>query len=91
MIGELMIGIGFFLILTGFVGLMRFRKFYQRLLICGLADTFGVLVILFGVMLRQGISMFTLKTVLILVAVFLVGPLLTHKLGRSAYLSGHRE
>ena len=90
-LGEIVMAAGIFVMLAGLVGLVRFHTFYRRLLVCSLIDTTGMLLFLLGAVIRQGFSEFSVKLVLIMAAVVLTAPLVTHKLGRSAYLSGHRE
>lgn len=91
LLGNAVIGLGLLILAFGMIGLVRAKGFYRRLLAGALVDTSGLLVLLFGVVLRQGIGTFSLKVLLLMVAVFLTAPLITHKLGRSAYLAGHRD
>lgn len=65
--------------------------FYRRLLLSSLIDTVGLLVLLAGVAVRQGLGSFSFKVILLMGIVILTAPLSAHKLGRAAYLSGHRE
>lgn len=89
--GNIVIGAGLIVLLCGMLGLIRAKSFYHRLIAGALVDTAGLLIILFGVCLRQGIQASSLKILLLMGVIFLTAPLITHKLGRSAYLSGHRE
>ena len=91
LLGNLIIGLSLFIIGCGMIGLLRAKGFYRRLLAGALVDTAGLLVLLLGVLIRQGLTAFSLKVALLMGAVLLTAPLITHKLGRSAYLSGHRE
>ncbi|WNX85148.1 monovalent cation/H(+) antiporter subunit G [Agathobaculum sp. NTUH-O15-33] len=91
LLGNLVLALGLVIIACGMIGLIRARGFYRRLLAGALVDTAGLLVLLLGVLLRQGLTPFSLKIALLMGAVLLTAPLITHKLGRSAYLSGHRE
>lgn len=90
-LGEIIMALGVAVMIGGLVGLIRFHTFYRRLLVGSLIDTAGMLLFLLGAVIRQGLTEFSLKLVLIMAAVILTAPLVTHKLGRSAYLSGHRE
>lgn len=90
-LGEIIMALGVAVMIGGLVGLIRFHTFYRRLLVGSLIDTAGLLLFLLGAVIRQGLTEFSLKLVLIMAAVILTAPLVTHKLGRSAYLSGHRE
>lgn len=89
-IGEIIIGAGLVIIAIGFIGIFRFRSFYGRLLLSSVIDTMGFLTVLIGVIVRQGLSFFSLKVLLLLVIVLLIGPVTTHKIGRSAWLSGYQ-
>lgn len=91
LLGNAIIGLGLIILACGMIGLIRARGFYRRLLAGALIDTAGLLVLLLGAAVRQGFGAFSLKVLLLIGAVFLTSPLITHKLGRSAYLSGHRE
>lgn len=90
-IGEIIMALGIAVMIGGLVGLIRFHTFYRRLLVGSLIDTAGLLLFLLGAVIRQGFTEFSLKLLFIMAAVILTAPLVTHKLGRSAYLSGHRE
>jgi len=85
------IAIGLFCMLLGLVGMVRYPQFYPRMLIASKIDTVGVLTILLGVMIRHGLSFFTLRVGLLLLLVFLSGPMIAHLIARSAYLSGNRD
>lgn len=89
--GTCVMGLGLFVMVCGVIGMIRFRTFYRRLLLGALVDTAGLLLLLLGVLLRQGQTAFALKTGLLMAAILLTAPLISHKLGRSAYLSGYRE
>lgn len=89
--GTCVMGLGLFVMVCGVIGMIRFRTFYRRLLLGALVDTVGLLLLLLGVLLRQGQTAFALKTGLLMTAILLTAPLISHKLGRSAYLSGYRE
>ena len=91
LLGNLVLALGLIIIACGMVGLIRAKGFYRRLLAGALVDTAGLLVLLLGVLLRQGLTPFSLKIALLMGAVLLTAPLITHKLVRSGCLSGHRE
>lgn len=91
LLGNAVIITGLLSMLCGIVGLLRFRTFYRRIVIGSLLDTAGLLLLLSGLAMRQGLTTFSLKLWLLLAVVFLTAPLITHKIGRCAYLSGYRE
>lgn len=82
---------GVLLMTAGIVGVIRYRTFYSRLLVSALADTAGVLLMLGGAALWRAPSAFSVKILLMMGIILLTAPLISHKLGRSAYVSGHRE
>lgn len=91
LIGACLLLAGLFVMLCGVIGLIRFRTFYRRLLCGALLDTAGLLLLLLGLAVWQGSLTFALKLLLLIGAVLLTSPLISHKLGRCAYLSGYRE
>lgn len=89
--GEILMGAGLFIMFCGVAGLLKNSGFYKRLLLSSLIDTAGLLVLLAGVAVRQGLHSFSFKILLLMGIIVLTAPLSSHKLGRAAYLSGHRE
>ena len=61
---------------------------FTRLHPAGVADTVGAGFILLGFMLQGGLSLVTLKLVLILVFLFFTTPTASHALARAALLDG---
>lgn len=90
LIGEILIGAGIIILIIGLIGIFRFRSFYGRILLSSILDTMGFLTVLAGVVVRQGFAFFSLKVILLAVIVLIIGPVTTHKIGRSAYLSGYQ-
>jgi len=90
-VGEIIIIIGAIFMLFGVIGIFRFRSFYPRILVVAKIDTVGALTVAIGVIVRQGLSFFSFRTVLLLVLLLIINPMVTYVIGRSAYLSGYRE
>jgi len=86
--GNVLIIAGALLMLLGTLGLLKFRRFYPRILIASKIDTVGMLTLLLGLVLRHGFSFFSAKIVLIIVLLLILNPLVAHILSRSAYKSG---
>ena len=86
-IGNIVLAAGLLFMFFGVVGLFRFDNFYARILITGKIDTVGTLTVLFGLMIKHGISFFSLKLLLLAVLALLLNPLVSHVVARSAYLS----
>jgi multicomponent Na+:H+ antiporter subunit G len=81
--GALLIA-GGVLSLIGGVGLLRFPDFYTRLHAAGITDTLCALLIVSGLLVGAGLSLLTLKLVLILLFLLLTAPIATHALARAA-------
>ena len=76
--------------LFGVVGIFKFRNFYPRILLTAKIDTVGTLTLIIGLVVRHGVSFFSLKLSLLLGFMLILNPLAAHMVGRSAYLSGYK-
>ena len=72
----------------GGIGILRFPDFYSRLHPAGKADTFGATLLLIGLAVHQGLSLLTLKVLLIELFILLANPAATHAIGRAAFKTG---
>ncbi len=90
-LSNILIILSLLLMTCGMIGLIRARGFYRRLLVSALIDTIGVLTLLLGLALRAPTLSFSLKVVFLMITIFLIAPLITHKLGRSPYMSGLKQ
>lgn len=90
MIGMLLIGVGIFFMAVGLYGTFRYYNFYTRILISAKIDIIGDMTILLGLMLIHGFSFFSLKLLLLLAIIFIINPITTHVIVRSAYNSGYK-
>lgn len=79
----LLIGGGVFGVIGG-LGLLRFPDFYTRLHAAGMTDTLVALMITTGLILQTGLSLLTLKLVLILLFLLFTTPTASHALARAA-------
>lgn len=89
-IGSLLMSLGLGFVAIGVFGIYRFKNFFPRILIGSKIDTVGYLTLLIGVIVKRGISEFSLKVALIIILMLIVNPLLSHTVARSAYLNGYR-
>ena len=76
---------GVFFLIMGGVGLLRFPDFYTRMHAAGKCDTLGVLLVLIGLALFEGLTLSSAKILLIAVFMFMTSPTATHAIARSAY------
>lgn len=88
--GFVIMCIGLVFVLIGVLGIYRFRDFYSRILIAAKVDTVGFITICTGAIVKQGISWFSLKVVLLVVIVMMINPVITHAIAHSAYHGGYR-
>ena len=82
----LLLGSGFCLI--GGIGLLRLPDFYSRMHGGGITDTLGAGLVILGLMLQGGLSLVTVKLVMILLFLLLTSPVATHAIARAAQHSG---
>ena len=90
LIGNVIIGIGVVFVLVGVFGMYRFKDFYSRILIASKIDTVGFITICSGVIVRNGISWFSLKVLLLVAVVMIINPVVTHAIAHSAFHGGYR-
>ena len=62
---AILMGAGSVFILIGALGLVRLPDFYTRMHAAGVTDTLGAELLLLGMMLQAGLSLVTLKLILI--------------------------
>ena len=86
-IGNVVMGIGLFFMLFGVIGLYKFKDFYLRLLVLAKVDTVGAITFMIGIVIKHGLSFFSLKVLLIMVLFLILNPLTAHIIARAAYLS----
>jgi multicomponent Na+:H+ antiporter subunit G len=87
-IAAVLVAAGLFFMAAGGIGLLRFPDFYTRLHPAGKTDTFGATLILLGTVVHQGVSLLSLKLLLVEGFILLANPAATHVLGRAARRSG---
>ena len=72
----------------GSIGLIRLPDFYSRSHATGKADTLGILLILSGFIMFEGLTLNSAKMLIILAFVALTNPTATHALARAAFFFG---
>ena len=73
---AILLSAGSLFILIGALGLVRLPDFYTRMHAAGVTDTLGAELLLLGMMLQAGLSLVTLK--LILISLFILRTLPPH-------------
>jgi multicomponent Na+:H+ antiporter subunit G len=84
----LVLAAGSFFLLVGSIGLIRFPDFYSRCHATGKSDTLGVMLVIFGLVLIEGLTLNSAKLLLILAFVGLTNPTATHALAQAAFRIG---
>jgi len=82
------IGAGCFIIVVAAIGVVRFPDFFSRMHPAGKADTLGQGMVLFGLMLYEGLTFVSLKLFLIILFIFIANPTATHAIAKAAYIAG---
>ncbi|SFT81585.1 multisubunit sodium/proton antiporter, MrpG subunit [Sedimentitalea nanhaiensis] len=79
---------GSFFAIVGAVGLVRFPDFWSRLHAVSVTDSAGVILLIVGMALQAGLTLVTVKLLLILAFLFITGPTSTHAVANAALVSG---
>ena len=79
---------GSIFVIIGAFGLIRFPDFYTRLHAAGITDTLGAELILLGLMFQAGLSLVTVKLILISLFIFFTSPTATHAVANAARVMG---
>lgn len=75
---------GAIFLLVGAIGVLRFPDFYSRLHAVSVCDTLGAVLVLVGLMLQGGLSMVTVKLLLMFYFMIFTGPTAVHALAEAA-------
>jgi multicomponent Na+:H+ antiporter subunit G len=70
------------------LGLVRLPDFYTRLHAGGVTDTMGAVLIIIGLAIQSGLSMVTVKLIIIAVFLLFTGPTATHAAANAAWVAG---
>ena len=76
---------GAFFLLVGSIGLIRLPDFYSRAHATGKSDTLGIILLLVGLIIYEGLTITSIKMVFIIIFVGLTNPTATNALTRAAY------
>ena len=75
---------GALVVLIGLLGVYRMPDFYTRLHAASIIDTLGTLLIILGLLLLGGLSLVSVKLMLILLFILITTPAAAHALAKSA-------
>jgi len=88
MIAYLFIFLGLVLMFFGTLGIIRFPDIYTRLQTSSKCDAAGAVMLLVGLMVREGLDSLSLRILIILVFLLLTNPVASHAIARSAATRG---
>ena len=88
-IAGLFLAGGAFFLLASAIGMLRLPDFYCRLHASGNSETLGVMLSFMGLVIYEGLTLTSLKMIMIFLLIFLGNPIGTHILSKAAYQSGH--
>ena len=83
-ISSVLIISGSLAIVVGMLGVFRMPDFFTRLHAASIIDTLGTLFIIFGLMLYSGLTLVSIKLLIIMVFVMVTTPTAAHALAKSA-------
>ena len=78
---------GLFFFVVGVIGVLRLPDFYTRLHAVSVCDTMGAGLVLVGLMLQGGLSLVTVKLLLVFYFMMFTGPTAVHALAKAAMQS----
>jgi len=79
---------GGFFCLVGALGLLRMPDFYTRMHAASVIDTLGAGLVLLGLMLQAGLTLVTVKLLMVGLLLFFTGPVAAHALTKAAMMRG---
>lgn len=79
---------GIFFLLIGSIGTIRLPDFYSRTHAVSKSDALGIMLIIIGLIIYEGLHINSLKLLLILLFISLANPIGIHALANAAYESG---
>ena len=89
-IAALLYALALFVFFSEILGLYRFKYVLSRMHAAAMGDTLGIMLIAAGTAVLRGLSLASLKLVLILVFMFLTGPAVTHLIAGGEISSNER-
>jgi multicomponent Na+:H+ antiporter subunit G len=90
-ISYIFISIGCIIMAIASLGLFRFPDVYMRLHSSTKIITGGAMNVLFGLMLRFGFQLITIKFFVLLLLIFILTPVVSHAIARSAHIQGKTD
>ncbi|MDO4483024.1 MAG: monovalent cation/H(+) antiporter subunit G [Clostridia bacterium] len=74
--------VGLFVIISGVLGVFRFRYSLNRIHAAALLDSLGILLMLLGLIIAEGFDITSVKFLLIIPMLWLTSPVASHLIGK---------
>ncbi len=84
-ISNIVILIGLLLCLFGSICVLLTKNFKQKLLLCSIVDSCGLLTFSIGIILRSGFTFMSFKVILVLILAIVIFPITSTKIAYSAF------
>ena len=81
---------GSFLMIVSAIGILRFPDFWSRLHAASVGDSGGMILLVLGMCLQSGLSLVTIKLIIMGAFLFITGPTATHAVANAALVTGWR-
>lgn len=81
---------GAFFTIVGALGTLRFPDFWARLHAASITDSAGMILLILGMGIQAGLSLVSVKLLIIGIFLFITGPTATHAVANAALVSGLR-
>lgn len=89
-VSWVLIVVGSVMLVIGGIGVVRLPDVFARMHGAGIVDTLGAGAILIGLMFQAGLTIVTIKLILIFVFIMFTSPTTTHALARASLAGGVR-
>lgn len=87
-VSGVLLAAGSFFIIVGAIGLIRLPDMFTRMHGAGVTDTFGAGLFLAGLMVQGGLTLTTVKLIMIVVFIFFASPTSSYALANAALSQG---
>ncbi|KAB7613833.1 sodium:proton antiporter [Amylibacter sp. SFDW26] len=77
-------------VVIGAVGTLRFPDFWSRLHAASVSESAGMILLVAGMCLQSGLTLITVKLIIIGGFIFITGPTSTHAVSNAALTSGEK-
>ena len=84
----ILVVIGILFMLVGSLGILRLPDFYSRTHAVSKSDTLGIIFIILGLVVYEGLTQSSLKLLLVVLFIALANPIGTHALAKAAIKKG---